>query len=432
MFPAPFGDALFAACMHRDVHAVALLTEEEAARQRRPVVRWQRLYRILAGRLKSNDHNAERLARQAEEARDADARAAQTARDAHEELANAINTQMTTSLTYVRANVQREADAAAQRDRDGTQTCATLQASLTALRAVKADLNKRGNDKISTTSNLPRHSVYTPQLIDALRGARAQMDVHIARLSTALDALPPPAPAPAAPPPPPAPTRTREFRGQETAPPARTKGQRKKDQKARKEERERAEAERARKRAISAEQEAGRLRNAERRAWREEQLQVLHEEDPEIGIRARQLFDAKGSWTAEACIRQANEEHAAKKQAEDEARRREEEARLAEALAQQEAEERRHASLAGRGRGGRGAGRGGGRGAGRGAAAPAPPPDVPSHICVVCHEARRTVVFLPCEHCVTCDACTKLLQDADNTCPICRGNIVRLVRPRYP
>jgi len=47
-----------------------------------------------------------------------------------------------------------------------------------------------------------------------------------------------------------------------------------------------------------------------------------------------------------------------------------------------------------------------------------------SELCKVCMDAIADCVFLDCGHMVTCVKCGKLLAE----CPICRSNIVRVVR----
>ncbi|CAF1556816.1 unnamed protein product, partial [Adineta steineri] len=47
-----------------------------------------------------------------------------------------------------------------------------------------------------------------------------------------------------------------------------------------------------------------------------------------------------------------------------------------------------------------------------------------NELCKICMDAIADCVFLDCGHMVTCVKCGKLL----NECPICRSNIVRVVR----
>ena len=45
-------------------------------------------------------------------------------------------------------------------------------------------------------------------------------------------------------------------------------------------------------------------------------------------------------------------------------------------------------------------------------------------MCVICLERPQTEVLAPCCHCVTCEACTKMvLQSANPLCPYCRTAI---------
>jgi len=43
--------------------------------------------------------------------------------------------------------------------------------------------------------------------------------------------------------------------------------------------------------------------------------------------------------------------------------------------------------------------------------------------CVVCLDARRSIVTLPCAHCSLCGECAATIRSSTNTCPICRGAI---------
>ena len=42
------------------------------------------------------------------------------------------------------------------------------------------------------------------------------------------------------------------------------------------------------------------------------------------------------------------------------------------------------------------------------------------HTCIICLDAPRSVVFLPCKHFVVCTACSKLVMASGALCPICR------------
>ena len=44
--------------------------------------------------------------------------------------------------------------------------------------------------------------------------------------------------------------------------------------------------------------------------------------------------------------------------------------------------------------------------------------------CVVCFQPRGvTMMFLPCQHCNTCQHCSDLLWQVDQRCPVCRSPI---------
>ena len=45
-------------------------------------------------------------------------------------------------------------------------------------------------------------------------------------------------------------------------------------------------------------------------------------------------------------------------------------------------------------------------------------------LCVVCLQPRNiTVMFLPCQHCNTCQNCSDILGQVDGRCPVCRSRI---------
>jgi hypothetical protein len=56
-------------------------------------------------------------------------------------------------------------------------------------------------------------------------------------------------------------------------------------------------------------------------------------------------------------------------------------------------------------------------------AAPAPHLDAEETMCVVCMDAPKNRVVLPCMHTCVCKACAQLLRDR---CPVCRGPIERI------
>ena len=46
-------------------------------------------------------------------------------------------------------------------------------------------------------------------------------------------------------------------------------------------------------------------------------------------------------------------------------------------------------------------------------------------MCVVCMDAPKNRVVLPCMHMCVCEACAQLLRDR---CPVCRGPIERIAQ----
>ena len=61
---------------------------------------------------------------------------------------------------------------------------------------------------------------------------------------------------------------------------------------------------------------------------------------------------------------------------------------------------------------------------------PPPPPSVPvteDNQCVVCMDAVKDRIVLPCMHICACEACAQHLQEQDPArCPVCRGSIERI------
>jgi hypothetical protein len=57
------------------------------------------------------------------------------------------------------------------------------------------------------------------------------------------------------------------------------------------------------------------------------------------------------------------------------------------------------------------------------AAAPAVDADEEAHVCVVCQDAPKSVLLLPCKHICTCDECSEAISD----CPICRADIAQKI-----
>jgi hypothetical protein len=58
-------------------------------------------------------------------------------------------------------------------------------------------------------------------------------------------------------------------------------------------------------------------------------------------------------------------------------------------------------------------------------AAPASHPDAEETMCVVCMDAPKNRVVLPCMHMCVCEACAQLLRDR---CPVCRGPVERIAQ----
>ena len=45
--------------------------------------------------------------------------------------------------------------------------------------------------------------------------------------------------------------------------------------------------------------------------------------------------------------------------------------------------------------------------------------DVDNHVCSICLEEPRDIVFLPCGHICVCSKCSEMVEK----CPVCRGRI---------
>jgi E3 ubiquitin-protein ligase mind-bomb len=60
-----------------------------------------------------------------------------------------------------------------------------------------------------------------------------------------------------------------------------------------------------------------------------------------------------------------------------------------------------------------------------------PPPEIPGDVCVVCEDAKRTTLFLPCAHIATCDLCALKILNAGALCCICRTPIEKVLRPKF-
>jgi len=48
--------------------------------------------------------------------------------------------------------------------------------------------------------------------------------------------------------------------------------------------------------------------------------------------------------------------------------------------------------------------------------------------CVVCQTAFASCLFVPCGHLIACQSCTERVQQAGQTCPMCRADIEKAVR----
>ena len=44
--------------------------------------------------------------------------------------------------------------------------------------------------------------------------------------------------------------------------------------------------------------------------------------------------------------------------------------------------------------------------------------------CIICMDQPASVVFHPCNHCVTCPACAKLVEQRKQSCPLCRTPVL--------
>ena len=60
---------------------------------------------------------------------------------------------------------------------------------------------------------------------------------------------------------------------------------------------------------------------------------------------------------------------------------------------------------------------------------PPAPQDEDEALCVVCMDAPKRCVVLPCMHMWVCEACTqRLVEQGAQSCPVCRGPIERIER----
>lgn len=52
------------------------------------------------------------------------------------------------------------------------------------------------------------------------------------------------------------------------------------------------------------------------------------------------------------------------------------------------------------------------------------PEDEEDNTYIICLDQAPTTTFHPCGHTVTCSACTQLVMDAKQSCPLCRSPVV--------
>ena len=55
---------------------------------------------------------------------------------------------------------------------------------------------------------------------------------------------------------------------------------------------------------------------------------------------------------------------------------------------------------------------------------PAPGEPEPSNLCVICMDAPKCVVLMPCKHYCLCEGCSGLVQQ----CPVCRRKIIHSMK----
>jgi hypothetical protein len=59
---------------------------------------------------------------------------------------------------------------------------------------------------------------------------------------------------------------------------------------------------------------------------------------------------------------------------------------------------------------------------------PAPNPVAEDTMCVVCMDAPKDRIVLPCMHLCACGPCAQRLLELDASCPVCRGPIERMAQ----
>jgi len=57
--------------------------------------------------------------------------------------------------------------------------------------------------------------------------------------------------------------------------------------------------------------------------------------------------------------------------------------------------------------------------------------DTTEGICMVCYEAKRSTVIVPCGHICLCYPCATNLQANALNCPVCRGYVLNIIRAYY-
>jgi hypothetical protein len=58
----------------------------------------------------------------------------------------------------------------------------------------------------------------------------------------------------------------------------------------------------------------------------------------------------------------------------------------------------------------------------------APHPEAEETQCVVCMDAPKDRIVLPCMHLCACEACAQRLLEMDASCPVCRGPVERIAQ----
>jgi hypothetical protein len=58
----------------------------------------------------------------------------------------------------------------------------------------------------------------------------------------------------------------------------------------------------------------------------------------------------------------------------------------------------------------------------------APDQDTEETMCVVCFDAHKDRIVLPCMHLCACGPCAQRLLELDASCPVCRGPVERMAQ----